>query len=68
MDQDRVHAHRGLLLRHGYAVNDRAGWLDGDYAAVNGRALNTAGIQKFLEYLRTHAGVREIPYDKRPAA
>lgn len=38
-----------------YAVNDRAGWLDGDYAAVNGKALNTAGIQKFLEYLRTHA-------------
>lgn len=38
-----------------YAVNDRAGWLDVDYAAVNGKALNTAGIQKFLEYLRTHA-------------
>jgi len=38
-----------------YAVNDRAGWLDGDYAAVNGKALNTAGLQKFLEYLRTHA-------------
>ena len=37
------------------AVNDRAGWLDVDYAAVNGKALNTAGIQKFLEYLRTHA-------------
>ena len=38
-----------------YAVNDRAGWLDGDYAAVNGKSLNTAGLQKFLEYLRTHA-------------
>ncbi len=38
-----------------YAVNDRAGWLDGDYAAVNGKALNTAGLQKILEYLRTHA-------------
>ncbi len=38
-----------------YAVNDRAGWLDGDYASVNGKALNTAGIQKFLEYLRCHA-------------
>lgn len=38
-----------------YAVNDRAGWLDGDYAAVNGKALNTAGLQKFMEYLRTHA-------------
>ena len=37
------------------AVNDRAGWLDSDYAAVNGKALNTAGLQKFLEYLRTHA-------------
>ena len=37
------------------AVNDRAGWLDSDYAAVNGRALNTAGLQKLLEYLRTHA-------------
>ena len=34
------------------AVNDRAGWLDSDYAAVNGKALNTAGVQKFLEYLR----------------
>ena len=38
-----------------YAVNDRAGWLDGDYAAVNGKSLNTAGLQKFLEYLRSHA-------------
>lgn len=37
------------------AVNDRAGWLDSDYAAVNGKALNTAGVQKFLEYLRCHA-------------
>ena len=37
------------------AVNDRAGWLDSDYAAVNGKALNTAGLQKLLEYLRTHA-------------
>ena len=37
------------------AVNDRAGWLDADYAAVNGKALNTAGLQKLLEYLRTHA-------------
>ena len=37
------------------AVNDRAGWLDIDYASVNGKALNTAGIQKFLEYLRCHA-------------
>ena len=37
------------------AVNDRAGWLDGDYAAVNGKSLNTAGLQKFMEYLRTHA-------------
>ena len=34
---------------------DRAGWLDSDYAAVNGKALNTAGVQKFLEYLRCHA-------------
>ena len=37
------------------ALNDRAGWLDSDYAAVNGKALNTAGLQKFLEYLRHHA-------------
>ena len=37
------------------ALNDRAGWLDSDYAAVNGKALNTAGLQKFLEYLCTHA-------------
>lgn len=37
------------------AVNDRAGWLDSDYAAVNGKALNTAGLQRFLEYIRTHA-------------
>ncbi len=37
------------------AVNDRAGWLDSDYAAVNNKALNTAGLQKLLEYLRTHA-------------
>ena len=37
------------------AVNDRAGWLDADYASVNGKALNTAGLQRFLEYLRTHA-------------
>ena len=39
----------------GSAVNDRAGWLDADYAASNGKALNTAGLQKLLEYLRTHA-------------
>lgn len=39
----------------GSAVNDRAGWLDSDYAAVNGKALNTSGLQKLLEYLRTHA-------------
>lgn len=37
------------------AVNDRAGWLDADYASANGKALNTAGLQKILEYLRTHA-------------
>lgn len=37
------------------AVNDRAGWLDSDYASVNGKALNTAGLQRFLEYLRIHA-------------
>ena len=37
------------------AVNDRAGWLDSDYASANGKALNTAGLQKILEYLRTHA-------------
>ena len=37
------------------AVNDRAGWLDSDYASANGKALNTAGIQKILEYLRSHA-------------
>ena len=37
------------------AVNDRAGWLDGDYAAANGKSLNTAGLQRILEYLRTHA-------------
>ncbi len=36
-------------------LNDRAGWLDSDYASVNGKALNTAGLQRFLEYLRTHA-------------
>ena len=37
------------------AVNDRAGWLDVDYAAANGKSLNTAGLQRILEYLRTHA-------------
>lgn len=37
------------------AVNDRAGWLDSDYASANGKALNSAGLQKILEYLRTHA-------------
>lgn len=37
------------------AVDDRAGWLDGDYASANGKSLNTAGLQKILEYLRTHA-------------
>ena len=37
------------------AVNDRAGWLDADYASANGKALNTAGLTKILEYLRTHA-------------
>lgn len=37
------------------AVNDRAGWLDSDYAAVNGKALNSEGLRKFLEYIRTHA-------------
>ena len=37
------------------AVNDRAGWLDVDYAAANGKSLNPAGLQRILEYLRTHA-------------
>lgn len=37
------------------AVNDRAGWLDSDYASANGKALNSAGLQKILEYLRTHS-------------
>lgn len=37
------------------ALNDRAGWLDSDYAAVNGKALNTDGLQKFLSYIRSHA-------------
>ena len=37
------------------AVNDRAGWLDSEYASANGKALNSAGLQKILEYLRTHA-------------
>ncbi len=37
------------------AVNDRAGWLDSDYASANGKALNSAGLQKLLEYLRTHS-------------
>ncbi len=36
-------------------VNDNAGWLDSDYASANGKALNTAGIQRILEYLRNHA-------------
>ncbi len=39
----------------GSAVNDRAGWLDGDYASVNGKALNTEGLRTFLAYLRIHA-------------
>lgn len=39
----------------GSAVNDGAGWLDSDYASANGKALNSAGLQKILEYLRTHA-------------
>ena len=38
----------------GSAVTDNAGWLDGDFAASNGKALNTAGLNKFLEYLRSH--------------
>ena len=37
------------------ALNDRAGWLDSDYAAVNGKALNIEGLQRFLTYIRTHA-------------
>jgi hypothetical protein len=37
------------------SVNDGAGWLDGNYASANGKALNSAGLQKILEYLRTHA-------------
>ena len=37
------------------AVNDRAGWLDVSYAAVNGKSLNSAGLQRILEYLRSHA-------------
>ena len=37
------------------AVNDSAGWLDGDYASANGKALNSAGIRKVLDYLRIHA-------------
>lgn len=37
------------------AVNDRAGWLDSDYASANGKALNSAGIRKILDYLRCHA-------------
>ena len=37
------------------AVNDRAGWLDSDYASANGKALNSAGIRKILDYLRIHA-------------
>ena len=39
----------------GHAVIDNAGWLDGDYASANGKSLNTAGLNKILEYLRTHA-------------
>ena len=37
------------------AVNDKANWLLTDYASANGKALNSAGLQKVLEYLRTHA-------------
>ena len=36
------------------AVDDSAGWLVGDYASLNGKAVNSAGIQEVLEYLCTH--------------
>ena len=36
------------------AVKDTSGTLLSDYAGVNGKVLNTAGIGKVLEYLRCH--------------
>ena len=36
------------------AVDDSAGWLMEDYASLNGKALNSAGVQKVLEYLCNH--------------
>ena len=36
-------------------LNDSAGWLDPDYASANGKALNSSGIRKVLDYLRVHA-------------
>lgn len=36
------------------AVNDSANWLMPDYATVNGKTLNSEGLNAFLSYLRTH--------------
>ncbi len=38
----------------GSAVRDRSGTLMTEYAAANGKTLNTAGVNLFLSYLRTH--------------
>ena len=36
------------------AVNDTAGWLKLDYASINGKALNSNGVQEVLAYLCSH--------------
>ena len=37
------------------SVDDKANWLMTDFASANGKALNSAGINQVLMYLRTHA-------------
>ena len=39
----------------GSAVTEASGLLLTEYASANGKALNSSGLNKILEYLRSHA-------------